>query len=267
MKNDFIIQIPEFDEKDSKIFGVFSDKVIPPSGYTCIKNDKMFSRFFYVVHGEIVFNKGTNEIVSAPAGSIVYLPNDITYQSEWVGNEIGEFISVNFILDEFYVRLPNKICIAAMDKNGLYLEMFSRAYNIWLGGRPGYKLETLAEIYKILYTLFTDSTYRQIKTKHHTIYKGILYLENHYLEEVDVATLANMCSTSESNFRRLFKEYKKMSPVTYRNYLRIKKSTELLRTGEYSIAEAATAVNIPDVCRFYKLFKQFFNTTPKQFIP
>ena len=95
---------------------------------------------------------------------------------------------------------------------------------------------------------------------------GILYLENNYLQDVTVSELAKMCNTSESNFRRLFKKYKKMSPVTYKNYLKIKKSCDLLRSGEYSIAEAADAVNIPDICYFYKLFIRFMNVTPKSFI-
>ena len=98
------------------------------------------------------------------------------------------------------------------------------------------------------------------------IYKGIIFLENNYLQDISVGNLAEMCSTSEGNFRRLFKKYKNMSPITYRNYLRIKKACDLLGSGEYSVAEAAEAVNIPDVCYFYKLFAKFMNTTPKSFI-
>ncbi|UKI38466.1 MAG: AraC family transcriptional regulator [Clostridiales bacterium] len=44
------------------------------------------------------------------------------------------------------------------------------------------------------------------------------------MQDISVGDLAKMCSTSEGNFRRLFKKYKNMSPITYRNYLRIKKS-------------------------------------------
>ena len=144
--------------------------------------------------------------------------------------------------------------------------MFKNAYNIWLRGSIGYKLEVLSELYKILYSLENDILRRYTKQKHQMIYKGIIFLENNYLQEVSVGDLAKMCSTSEGNFRRLFKKYKNMSPVTYRNYLRIKKACDLLGSGEYSIAEAAEAVNIPDVCYFYKLFSKFMNVTPKSFV-
>ena len=76
-----------------------------------------------------------------------------------------------------------------------------------------------------------------------------------------------MCNLSESSFRRHFKEYKKMSPITYRNYLRIKKAKELIESGEYNVTEAAMNVKLPDICYFHKLFKKFYNTTPGKFIP
>ena len=91
-------------------------------------------------------------------------------------------------------------------------------------------------------------------------------MENNYLSDCTAHELAEMCNTSEGNFRRLFRKYKNMSPVAYRNYLRIQKACDLLSGGEYSIAEAAAAVNIPDVCYFYKLFTKFMNVTPKAFI-
>ena len=266
MSSDFFIEIPVANDTLTHNFGVFSRKVQTPDTFVCTKNDKPFSRFFYVVNGLIIFDKGTKKELPAPAGSIVYLPNDITYKSEWPAGETGEYISINFQMSDKLLRLPDKICIAATDKNGYYLKMFKNAYDIWLHGSIGYKLEVLSELYKILYSLDNDVLRRYTKQKHQMIYKGIIFLENNYLQDISVGNLAEMCSTSEGNFRRLFKKYKNMSPITYRNYLRIKKACDLLGSGEYSVAEAAEAVNIPDVCYFYKLFAKFMNTTPKSFI-
>lgn len=267
MSRNFSIEFSETTAVSGHSFGVFSGTVPTPDRYVCTENDKPFSRFFYVANGTIIFDRGTADEVCAPAGSIVYLPNNITYKSEWPAGETGRYISINFQLDEFYVRLPERICIAAVDKGDYYLKMFENIYNIWIKGALGYKLEVLSEIYRLLYSLMSDSVYKRTKAEHHTIYRGILYLENHYLEDVSVKELAAMCNTGESNFRRLFRRYKNMSPVTYKNYLRIRKACDLLRTGEYSVAEAAYAVNIDDICYFYKLFTRFMDTTPKKFIP
>ena len=267
MNDNFYIKFVEKNDIPGYSFGVFSNKVPTPDKAVCLKNDKPYSRFFYVVSGTIIFDKDTDDEICAPAGSIVYLPNDITYKSEWPEGETGEYISINFLLDEIYVRLPDKICIAAVDKNNYYLDMFKNVYNIWMQGTIGYKLEVLSELYKILYSLENDSIRRRTKKENQTIYKGIIFLENNYLQDISVNELAKMCNTSEGNFRRLFKKYKKMSPITYKNYLKIKKSCDLLKSGEYSIAEAAEAVNIPDICYFYRLFTKFMQCTPKKFIP
>ena len=64
-------------------FGVYYGEVIPPDSCVCRKGDKDFSRFFYVLKGEIIFNKETERELRVKSGEIVYLPKDITYLSEW----------------------------------------------------------------------------------------------------------------------------------------------------------------------------------------
>lgn len=266
MNKPFNIKFSDLPENKLNTFGVFTGQVSVPDYYICRENERIYSRFFYVLQGEIVFNKGTDDMVSAPAGSVVYLPNNITYHSEWLSPQEGKYIAFHFTLDDLSLNLPQYICIAVKDKNGVYLEMFQNAYEIWKNGAPGCKLELLSELYKILNTMFLDSVRRELKTKHHTIYHGIIYLENHYLDEISVQELASMCNISESTFRRLFREYKKMSPVTYKNYLRIRRARELLLTGEYNVTEAAEAVNLSDLCYFCKLFKRFLGCRPKELL-
>ena len=256
-----------YDDGASKTFGVYSHTVTPPSLFTCEKGQRMYARLFYVVSGEIVFNKNTDSELCASSGSIVFLPADITYTSEWTLNEDGYYITFIFFPNEFYILLPEQICIATIDVDSSYLQMFSNALEIWNTGALGYKLEVLSELYKILHKLYLSSSCNQIKTKYSSIYRGILYIENHYLEEFEIGEIAKMCNLSESSFRRHFKEYKKMSPITYRNYLRIKKAKELIESGEYNVTEAAMTVKLPDICYFHKLFKKFYNTTPGKFIP
>lgn len=133
---------------------------------------KSFFLVFFVVKGEIIFDKNTANEISAPSGTIVYLPENVTYTSLWA-NEKGEYISINFSLNEFYVKLPDSICIATFDKDKNYYEMFYNALTIWESGKSGYKLEFLSELYRLLYNLFAETTYKNIKKSHGTIYRGI----------------------------------------------------------------------------------------------
>jgi len=262
MKNDFSVEFATINQVESKKFGVFSNVVKVPDYYVCKKGDKNFLRLFYIVEGSMVFNENTRDTVIAKAGDIVFLPCDVEYESRWGNEQNGRYISINFMSDIPYLSFPDSICIAASDKIGIFLEMFENAYSIWTKGAIGYKFETLAYIYKIIYHLFLDSTYKKLKLKENVIYKGIFYLENHYLEEVTVKELAEMCNISESSFRRYFKRYKNMSPVTYRNYLRMKKAREIIQSGEYTVSEVAGMVGIPDICYFQRLFKKIFGVSP-----
>ena len=250
----------------NKSFGVYSSEVIPPASYTCNKGDKQFSRFFYIIKGKIVFGKDTENELVAKEREIVFLPNDVTYKSEWLSGEKGKYISVNFAFDMQYINLPDEICIVATDQYGVTLEVFENLLQIWEKGELGYEIEMISGIYKLTHLVFKDMTYQKIKNRNNIIYKGILYMENHYVENVTVAQLADMCHTSEGNFRRLFKKYKKMSPIAYRNYLRMKKAIMLINSREYTIAEVADAVNMSNITYFYKIFKKTFGKTPKELI-
>lgn len=72
-----------------------------------------------------------------------------------------------------------------------------------------------------------------------------------------------VCCISESVFRRLFFACKGMSPVDYRNRLRVKKASELLQSGSFTVAEAAEQVGINDLKYFGKLFKRYAAVTPR----
>lgn len=260
----FSICIPEAADEIHKKFGVYRGTATPHCHHVCKNGEKAFSRFFYVVSGTLIFNRGTDNCVCVQSGDIAYLPNNISYVSDWVGEDTGSYIALHFLLDEFYVKLPPYICVAAHDKDSIYLELFKRMYAIWQQGKPGYELETLEKFFDFIHILYLDYMSIQLKEKYSKIYKGILYIENNYTKDISVPFLADLCYLSESTFRRLFYGYKKMPPITYKNYLRIKKAYTLIKTGEYTVTEAAEAVNIPDLCYFNRLFKKYYKVSPSK---
>ena len=53
-----------------------------------------------------------------------------------------------------------------------------------------------------------------------------------------------------------------MTPVEYRNKLRIQKAVTLLKTGAYAVTAVAEAVGMSDLKYFSKLFKRHTGVTP-----
>ncbi len=94
---------------------------------------------------------------------------------------------------------------------------------------------------------------------------AIEYVESHYAEDVDVMELAEMCYMSEAHLFRLFKSETGMSPIEYKNSLRIRKAEELLLDRECSISEISTMLGFESPCYFSRIFKRLTGQSPLNF--
>lgn len=74
---------------------------------------------------------------------------------------------------------------------------------------------------------------------------------------------AALCAMSESGFRKLFTKETGLSPIEYRNRLRLEEAGRLIATGEYSVEEAANAVGFKNFSFFCRSYKKYFGHTPK----
>ncbi len=239
----------------------------PQAHFVCSRRMREWDRFFYVTTGKITFTTPGGTL-SAEAGDIVYLPCDISYTSDWEKEDDIGYITIEFLLfsdgNEPF-RASKEICMLCHDKGRVYLPAFENLCEVWRSGVLGYGLRSRSLFYDLLTRLSLESINRNLRHSHKSIYKAILYIENHYLEDIRADELAGMCGMCQSYFRRCFASYAGMPPVTYKNYLRIRKAAELLKTGEYTVREAAELVNICDTAYFNKLFKSFFGVNPKEF--
>lgn len=77
--------------------------------------------------------------------------------------------------------------------------------------------------------------------------------------------LASICSLSEAQLRRKFKEYLNMSPVEYLTMVRIQKAYELLNSTNYPMTEIALRVGYQDVSSFNRNFKKIMGVSPYQY--
>lgn len=250
-----------------EMFSVTNKTVFPPDAFICRSGAVLRERFFYVVKGKIIFNDNTDDRCEFSAGEIVYLPYNVTYRSRWDEAENGKFLSVNFILCDKNgnrISFSDRISLLMRDKNSEFLPLFTEIALKWSEGKFGYRLETRALFYEILHRLTVNARMLSEKNSRSDIGRAILFLENNYLSDVTVERLADMANVGECMFRRTFKAEKGMSPVRYRNLLRLKKAREMLESGEFSVLETAMAVGFDDTGYFSKLFKREFGMNPSE---
>ena len=100
---------------------------------------------------------------------------------------------------------------------------------------------------------------------HPIVKKATDYINEHLTENYNIKFLATKCNISESRLFHLFNEQLKISPINYRNHMRIKASFILLTTTNLSIEEIASKLNFGSATHFRNAFRKTTNSTPKKY--
>lgn len=110
---------------------------------------------------------------------------------------------------------------------------------------------------------FLDALARQL-TPHdaNRIRPALDYLTAHYTEPVDVAHLARMCALSNSQFFAVFRKITGMSPIRYKNHLRITQARLLLAGGEITVQEVAELLGFESIHYFSRVFRDHTGVSP-----
>ena len=114
----------------------------------------------------------------------------------------------------------------------------------------------------ILETEVSDIT----KNNKQSVYaKAAEYLYLHYQGAETAKELAQIFHISESQLRRKFLSAYGMPPIAYRNYLRCKIATKLLRNTELSIVDISEKIGYTSTSDFYRMFKKHYGISPSEY--
>lgn len=219
-------------------------------------------RFVYIIAGKVSFSFPQNTL-SAGELDMVYLPRDIAYRSRWM--EDARFMVVDLSLRDSAgqdIRFGDDPCVLFHDTHRVYAGLLTDLAHKADAKGPFDWLERLSLCFKLLCDMARDTNKKELDEDRCLIKPGVDYLERNLSSDCSVDSLAKICNLSVSGFRSIFRKSKGMSPIEYRNRLRIRKATELLRTGTYTVAEAAEQVGIRDMKYFGKLFKRYTGMNP-----
>ncbi len=91
----------------------------------------------------------------------------------------------------------------------------------------------------------------------------ISYINNHYIEDIDLVTLANTFYISPNYLCRIFR---KATGLTVHDYIRRKRLSKVrdLRAKGKSISEAAMLSGFSDYSSFYRTYKKLMGCSPKE---
>ena len=105
----------------------------------------------------------------------------------------------------------------------------------------------------------------QVVNWYDPIRKAIIYLNDHYAEDVTVKELAAIAHYSVAQFRRLFRALTQMAPSDYITTVRINAAKTLLSTTDQRIVDIATATGFFDHAHFIRTFRRVTGLTPARY--
>ena len=84
--------------------------------------------------------------------------------------------------------------------------------------------------------------------------------------DVSLQAMASQVGYSVSHLGMAFRRDYGISPVAYRNHVRLVHARDLLMTSDRSIAEIAAEVGLPDANYFARQFRRAFGVSPRAFV-
>lgn len=235
---------------------------VRPAEHQYIMRPAPTERFVYITEGRGTFFLEGKQL-QACARDMVYLPGQTAYRSHWP--EDSQFMVMDLLLHNAQgqpISFADAPGILFHDAHGTYrglLEQLAEKANA-LG--PFDWLERLSLSFKLLCEMARDTNRRELDARYRKIQPGLSYLQSNFSQNFPIDRLARMCCLSSGRFRHLFSLCLGMTPVEYRNKLRIQKALTLLKSGACTVGEAAEAVGISDIKYFSKLFKHHLGVTP-----
>ena len=176
-------------------------------------------------------------------------------------DEPDYFIDIFFHTDRPAFKEP--IALNNIKSNRLN-SLFNKAFSCYVKKEQGYKFECVSLLYKIFAELKKKNYIPE--SKFYKIKPAVEYIENNFLtERISCERLAKLCNVSYSYLIRLFSEKYGISPKRYIIQLKINYACDLLKSGDYSVSEAARMSGFDDLYFFSRQFKEYVGMPPVKY--
>ncbi|MBQ8407566.1 MAG: helix-turn-helix transcriptional regulator [Clostridia bacterium] len=225
------------------------------------------SSFIYIVQGRLTINAGAKKL-ALTCGDLFYIPEGVHYTAIWEGDPHVEYYNLNVVSNSYD---------SSLSSGGFALQKISELST----------LETLDAIKQIFTLMQTEERVKKIEAlglyyafyakalpllavadpeKYNPVLvKAIEYIEKNYTENFSVADLAAVCFVSESRLHHIFTEKLEITPIKYRNQLRVERAAHDLRSSTLPIESISAKHGFNSPTYFRETFKDYTGLTPKEY--
>lgn len=195
----------------------------------------------------------------AEQGSLIFVPSDYEYTIKPYRAEEVIVIHFDIIKTKF-----EDIKVLNPSNSEVFVALFKSAYKVWLNKPVGYCHKLYSIFYSILENIEIQK--KDVALSSTTNLQNVInYINSNFSDSsLCVEDLARYCNVSATYFRKLFYKNLAVSPLQYLTDLRIKHATSLLRSGYYSVEEAAYRSGYENVKYFSSLYKKIYGIPPSK---
>lgn len=213
------------------------------------KNGKEFYSLIYVENGELEYYLyNTKEKLRIEKGTLLFIPKHFPYKTKYLKNST----KIQIIIFDFS---GNSIPFQTQKPFSKHLPEVSETFSFLKNHNANNILLLHSKLYELFYYIQNEDL--GVTKKYKKILPSISEIEKNYFENCKISYYADMCDMSESNFRKLFKEYKKVSPIEYRNIIRCREVKKMLDSGEFTVSEAAYLAGFNNMSFFYEVYNKY----------
>ena len=258
-----------YSEEKEKSFGIS----IKSAGHIFAKNGRRVFRpqgradwlLFYVFKGKETFILDKTE--TADEGSfIIFKPGEVQNHF-YEGEKTAEFYYVHFTLDE---ELPFELETSKIyntKPSARIVELFEDILSELQLKRTLYEAHCIGKLLEIFTSLKrkTESKTDSQKEDFGKIAFVVQHIHKNYNKNESLDFYAELCALSKFHFLRKFEETTGMTPIAYKNKLRIDHAREMLEEGFLLINEISEMVGYSSPAYFSDAFKKETGFSPSEY--
>lgn len=274
-----------------------SSRFVPYSYYRC---ESLYNMIFgyvpahwheefeinYIVNGSAMFKCGEKDFIASKGDIVFFSPNilhavyphkdcdqaydTLVFSVELFGVSSNDRASVTYLIP--LINSTNCINAHITPQHPYYNEIRTSVENIFSCAKSNDAILDLplkSELIKVLWLLYENKNIQKNTNdkaqNDDCIKKAILYIEDHFREDISVSQVSDTVHLSKSYFMNSFKRKIGMPVMSYIIQHRINAACEELCMENIPITQIATACGFNNISNFNRQFKKVVGCSPKEY--